>query len=81
MYDTKSFTTMAAGGRLPTVWAAPFTEIDLISKAGYCADISKNIKEMGMDKIINPDLLKLVTGKNGRNLGISAQCICAGAHN
>lgn len=70
VYDTKSFTTMAAGGRLPTVWAAPFTEIDLISKAGYCADISKNIKEMGMDKIINPDLLKLVTGKNGEIWGL-----------
>lgn len=70
VYDTKSFTTIAAGGRLPTVWAAPFTEIDLISKGGYCADISENIKEMGIDKIINPDLLKLVTGENGEIWGL-----------
>lgn len=70
VYDTSSFTTMAAGGRLPTVWAAPFTEIELISKAGYCADISENIKEMGIDKIINPELLKMVEGENGEIWGL-----------
>lgn len=70
VYDTKSFTTTAAGGRLPTVWAAPFTEVGLISDAGYCADISKNIKEMGMDKVINPELLEIVKGENGEIWGL-----------
>lgn len=70
VYDTKSFTTTAAGGRLPTVWAAPFTEIELIADAGYCADISDNIKEIGLDKIINPELLELVTGENGEIWGL-----------
>ena len=69
-YDTKSFVTTAAGGRLPTTWAAPFTEINIISDAGYCADISENIKKAGLDKIINPDLLELVTGENGEIWGL-----------
>lgn len=70
VYDTKSFTTTAAGGRLPTTWAAPFTEIEIISDAGYCADISENIKEAGLDKIINPDLLELVMGETGEIWGL-----------
>ena len=70
IYDTKSFVTTAAGGRLPTTWAAPFTEINMISEAGYCADISDNIKQNGLDKVINPELLKLVTDENGHVWGL-----------
>ena len=70
VYDTKSFVTTAAGGRLPTTWSAPFTEIAMISEAGYCADISKNIKDAGLDKVINPELLKLVTDDKGHIWGL-----------
>lgn len=70
VYDTKSFTTTAAGGRLPTVWAAPFTEISLIADAGYCADIAKNMEKAGLDKVINPKLLDMVKGENGEIWGL-----------
>ncbi len=70
VYDTKSFVTTAAGGRLPTTWAAPFTEIKMISEAGYCADVSGNIKAAGLDKVINPELLKLVTDDKGHIWGL-----------
>ena len=55
-YDVKNFMVKAAANQLPTTWSTFFTEIKTISEAGYCADISKNLKETGLDKILNPEL-------------------------
>jgi len=64
-YDVKNFMVKAAANQLPTTWSTFFTEIKTISEAGYCADISKNLKETGLDKILNPEIMKVVTGGNG----------------
>ncbi len=59
-YDVKNFMVKAAANQLPTTWSTFFTEIKTISEAGYCADISKNLKETGLDKILNPEIMKVV---------------------
>ena len=59
-YDVKNFMVKAAANQLPTTWSTFFTEIKTISEAGYCADISKNLKETGLDNILNPEIMKVV---------------------
>lgn len=80
VYDVKSFMVKAAAKKLPTTWWAPFTEITTIPSAGYCADISKNIKEVGLDKILNPEIMKILTGDNGEIWGLPKQPYAQGLH-
>lgn len=79
-YDVKNFMVKAAAKQLPTTWTTFFTEVEKISDAGYCADISKNIKEMGLDKILNPEILKIVTGDNGEIWGVPSSAYAQGLH-
>ena len=77
-YDVKNFMVKAAANQLPTTWSTFFTEIKTISEAGYCADISKNLKETGLDKILNPEIMKVVTGGNGEIWGLPTDAYAQG---
>ena len=79
-YDVKNFMVKAAANQLPTTWSTFFTEIKTISEAGYCADISKNLKETGLDKILNPEIMKVVTGGNGEIWGLPTDAYAQGLH-
>ncbi len=57
-FDLKSFYAKAAGGRLPTVYNAHFTEAEQIIDSGYAADLSAAMEKYGFngkfsDKIEN----------------------------
>ena len=80
IYDTKKFMAKAAAKQLPTSFVPPLTEIETISKAGYCADISKNLKKVGLDKILSPETLKVVSGDNGEIWGIPSNFYAQGLH-
>lgn len=68
-YEVSSFLPKAASGELPNIYESFFTEADKIIKANYSADVTDLLKKYGMDKALNPELLKLVE-KDGKYYGI-----------
>lgn len=69
-YDTKTFLMKATANQLPTMYNTWFTEINQIISQGYSADITEAMKKHKFDTGINPDLLKFVTGEDGKIYGI-----------
>ena len=64
-FDRKTFYAKAAGGQLPTVYLAGFTEMPEIINAGYSSDLSEVLKKRGFDGMFNKNILDVV-GKDGR---------------
>lgn len=60
-HDLATFQFKAAAGTLPHLFAIGVTEVGSCIDNGYVGSLSKVIKEFGYDKMINPDLLELVT--------------------
>lgn len=69
-YDTKTFMMKASANQLPTRYSTWFTEIKQIIDQGYAADITEYMKKYNFDKTLNPDLIKFVTGEDGKIYGI-----------
>ncbi len=69
-YDTKTFTMKASAGQLPTMFVTWFTEIELMIRNEYVADISKQAKEYDFKANLNPELLSILEGKNGELYGL-----------
>ena len=70
VYNTQTFNMKANAGEIPTLFETYFTEIDKIVDAGYAADITEYMKKYGYLDGLNPSLLDLVTGKDGKVYGI-----------
>lgn len=66
VYDTKTYTMKASANQLPTAYKTWLTEVPQIIKAGYAADITDVMKEHHFDTDLNPELMKWVTGEDGR---------------
>lgn len=64
-FDRKSFYAKAAGGQLPTVFRAGFTEMPEIINAEYGADLSKVLSKRGYDGKFNQIILDCVS-KDGK---------------
>ena len=64
-FDLKTFYAKAAGGRLPTVYNANFTEVSQIISAGYSADITDALKKYNIYDKINKKVLNLIS-KDGK---------------
>lgn len=64
-FERKSFYAKAAGGQLPVVYNAGFTEMKEVIDAGYAADITEALKKNGVYDSINKDILELVS-KDGK---------------
>ncbi|MBR5155427.1 MAG: extracellular solute-binding protein [Clostridia bacterium] len=56
-FDLKAFYSQAAGGQLPTVFNANFTEVNPAAQAGYAADLTKVLKKRGYDGQFNQQIL------------------------
>ena len=69
-YDTKTFTMKASADQLPNMFKPWFTEIQQIIRQGYAADITDAMKAHGFDTGLNPELIKFVTGEDGKLYGI-----------
>ncbi len=65
-FDRKTFYAKAAGGQLPTVYAAGFTEVPEIIAAGYSADLTNVLHKRGYDGMIQENILKLLSDEEGR---------------
>ena len=64
-FDLKSFYPKAAGGNLPTVYNANFTEASQIIAAGYSSDITDVLEKHGFLDKFNKQVLDIVS-KDGR---------------
>jgi ABC-type glycerol-3-phosphate transport system substrate-binding protein len=68
-YQPTTFMPMAASGTLPTVFTTWFTEPQKLIENGFVADITDIVKKKGLDKAMNPAVLKLLS-KDGKIYGI-----------
>jgi len=69
-YKTDTFTAKASGGTLPTIISTWFTEVDKIIDGGYVADLTDILGEAGWLEQMNPDVVKYVSGDDGKVYGI-----------
>lgn len=69
-YAVNTFTAKATAGTLPTVIPTWFTEVDKIVEAGYVADLTDKLNENGWLSQMNSDIVKYVSGKDGKVYGI-----------
>ena len=60
-FERQTFYSKAAGGQLPTVYMAGFTEVPEIIASGYSADITKVLKNRGYDGKFNDAIMKVVS--------------------
>ena len=68
-YDTNSFVPKASSGQLPTLYSTYLTEIKKIINAGYCAEITDEMKEAGFYDWLTPTMKDLVE-KDGKIYGM-----------
>ena len=64
-FDLKSFYSKAAGGQLPILYNANFTEVSQIIGAGYSSDITDTLKKHGIYDKMNKAVLDVVS-KDGK---------------
>lgn len=77
-YGAQDFQTQLAGGTLPIVMQAPFTEPPTLIANRQVADITDQAAELGLVDGLNPDLLKLVEDADGRLYGIPVEAYALG---
>lgn len=77
-FDNKSFYAKAAGGQLPTVYYARFTEMPEIINSEYSADLSKGLKDRGYDGMFNKSVLEILSDDEGRVKAFPANCYVLG---
>lgn len=65
-FDRKTFSAKAAGGQLPTVYTAQFTDVSEIIGSGYSADLSEVLSKRGYDGMFNEDILELIADEDGK---------------
>lgn len=76
-YATDTFIPKAMTGQLPTLFGTFYTEIQKIIEAGYAADITDMMTEMGMADALYPNIKEIVE-KDGRLYGIPSQLYVRG---
>lgn len=69
-YAVDTFISMAEAGTIPTVFETWFTEPQKLIKAGYVADITDELNELGWLDKMNPVIRKLLSDENGRVYGL-----------
>lgn len=79
-WDSKTFTMKAAAGQLPTMYWTRFTEIQPNIRGGYAADITEQFKASGYFEAMNPQLVDLVTGEDGKIYGIPTDAYILGLY-
>ena len=64
-FERKTFYAKAAGGQLPLVYRAGFTEVSEIMSSGYSADLTKVLDKLGYKDKFNPRVLEAVSRDDG----------------
>lgn len=60
-FERQTFYAKAAGGQLPTVYMAGFTEVPEIINSEYAADLSKVLKKRGYDGMFNKNIMDIIS--------------------
>ncbi|MBR5152996.1 MAG: extracellular solute-binding protein [Clostridia bacterium] len=60
-FDRKTFYAKAAGGQLPIVYNAGFTEISEIMTSEYAASLTDALKKYGYEEMFNPHVLNAIS--------------------
>jgi len=60
-FDRKTFYAKAAGGQLPIVYNAGFTEISEIMSSEYAAPLTETLKKYGYEGMFNPHVLEAIS--------------------
>ena len=60
-YDLATFFPSAASGQLPTMFQAPFTEVEKLVDSGYVSDVTKFMKKYGYTDNISPAIMELLS--------------------
>ena len=76
-YATDNFVPLASSGQLPTIYDTWFTEPQKIINQGFAKDITKEVKELGWDKKMNPGVLELLS-KKGKIYGVPRDAYALG---
>lgn len=76
-YATDTFLPKAMAGQLPTLYQTYYTEIEKIINAGYAADITDMMDELGMKDALS-DNVKTVVEKDGRCYAVPMQLYVQG---
>jgi len=66
-YAPDTFPALVA--QVPTVFEAPLTDLDLMTRQGLAADLTTYFTAAGLDKVYNPALLSLVSA-DGKTYGM-----------
>jgi ABC-type glycerol-3-phosphate transport system substrate-binding protein len=69
-YQVASFMTMANAGNAPNIVQSWYTEPQKLIKNNMIADIEPEIKAIGWDNDMNPQIKALLTGSNGDLYGL-----------
>ncbi len=69
-YAVDTFISMAESGTVPTVFETWYTEPQKLIKAGYVADITDELTELGWLEKMNPMVRSLLSDENGRVYGL-----------
>lgn len=64
-FERQTFYSKAAGGQLPTVYMAGFTEVPEIISSEYSADLTKVLKKRGYDGLFNENIMDII-GTDGK---------------
>ncbi len=78
-FGVDTFYIKAAGGQLPNMFIAPFTDAQQIIDAGYAADMTGALERMGYNEAINPDLLDLCE-RDGKYYGFPYAAYATGLY-
>jgi multiple sugar transport system substrate-binding protein len=70
IYDTQTFTAQLAGGTLPTVMTAPFTEIQGLANRGQVRNLASYYDEDPVLQGLAPSVVDLITAKDGAEYGV-----------
>jgi len=76
--DRKTFYAKAAGGQLPTLYLAGFTEVPEIINSELSADLTDVLKERGYDGMFNEAILKAVSDEKGNVKSFPNTCYLLG---
>lgn len=70
LWDAQTFQALVAGGQLPTVMNAPFTEIQGLIERQQVLDVTDLIAEDSSIRDLNPSVVDVVTGQDDHLYGV-----------
>ncbi len=78
VFDRKTFYAKAAGGQLPILYSAGFTEVPEIISSEYSADLTDILRKRGYDGMFNKSVLEVVSNGDGKIMAMPSSAYVLG---